>query len=125
HKNHHELKTHKLQPGTRATPTHEQQHQRGLDREQFQWLAAARTTHEQQRQLPEARAVPAASGRQFVCSVPSISLNFFVFFSRNLKEKSCVYSSPFLVAVQSLKLLVALRFYEQTAKGNSSPVTMM
>lgn len=45
-----------------------------------------------------------------VCSVPSISLNFFVFFSRNLKEKSCVYSSPFLVAVQSLKLLVALRF---------------
>ncbi|XP_052291324.1 protein BCCIP homolog isoform X4 [Citrus sinensis] len=51
-----------------------------------------------------------------VCSVPSISLNFFVFFSRNLKEKSCVYSSPFLVAVQSLKLLVALRFYEQTAK---------
>lgn len=45
-----------------------------------------------------------------VCSVPSISLNFFVFFSRNLKEKSCVYSSPFLVTVQSLKLLVALRF---------------
>ncbi|KAK9226628.1 hypothetical protein WN943_011676 [Citrus x changshan-huyou] len=67
HKNHRELKTHKLQPGTRATPTHEQQHQHGLDREQFQWLPAARTTHEQQRQLPEARAVPAASGRQCEC----------------------------------------------------------